>query len=405
MSDRRLRVATVITRMTAGAGGVALRGSLALDQDRFAVTIITGGTGLSGQRVESTDEVVSGIDAVKDAPVGDLLAEAYAAGFDVVRLPALVPQLSPGHDSAALRTLTSLLGAGRYDVVHTHSAKAGALGRIAASRAGVPWIVHTYHGFPFHAFQPGWRRAAYVAVERRLSRRTDAFLAVGSAVAAEAIRRGLAPPDRIRTIAPAVDPVESPFCTARRGLGRHRLGLPAGVRLVGTVGRVDYQKAPEVWIDALAAAGDDVWGVWIGDGPLRERLLARARRRHLADRFRLLGHRDDVADLLPALDVFALASRYEGLPCALVEAIGAGVPVVATAVNAVPDVVVAGETGLLVPPGDVRLLAGAVRYLLDEPAEAQRMATAARDHIGERYAPHALGAVLDQVYRGRRTWT
>jgi len=402
----RRRVATVITRMTAGAGGVALRGALALDPDRYAVTIITGGTGLSGQRVESTDEVVTGIDAVKDAPVGDLLAEAYAAGFDVVRVPALVPQLAPRRDAAALRTLAALYATGRYDIVHTHSAKAGALGRIAAARAGVPWIVHTYHGFPFHAFQPRWRRTAYVAIERRLSRRTDAFLAVGSGVAAEAIRRRLAPPDRIRTIAPAVDPIENPGCTARRGLGRHRLRLPAGVRLVGTVGRVDYQKAPDVWIDALAAVGgDDVWGVWIGDGPLRERLLARARRRHVADRFCLLGHRDDVADLLPALDVFALASRYEGLPCALVEAMGAGVPVVATTVNAVPDVVLAGETGLLVPPEDARLLGRAVRYLLDEPAEAQRMATAARDNIGDRYAPHALGAVLDQVYGGRRSWT
>jgi len=165
----RRRVATVITRMTAGAGGVALRGALALDPDRYAVTIITGGTGLSGQRVESTDEVVTGIDAVKDAPVGDLLAEAYAAGFDVVRVPALVPQLAPRRDAAALRTLAALYATGRYDIVHTHSAKAGALGRIAAARAGVPWIVHTYHGFPFHAFQPRWRRTA----RRRLPRTSD----------------------------------------------------------------------------------------------------------------------------------------------------------------------------------------------------------------------------------------
>jgi glycosyltransferase involved in cell wall biosynthesis len=262
--------------------------------------------------------------------------------------------------------------------------------------------VHTLHGFPFHEFQPWWRRTAYVEIERRLGARTHALLAVGSGVAAEAIRRGLAFPDRIRTIPPAVDPIGFVPGTAARGMARRKLGLPAGIRIVGTVGRIDYQKAPEQWVDALASvAEDDVWGVWIGDGPMHDEMLARVRRRGMADRFRLLGHRDDVAELLPALDVFALASRYEGLPCALVEAMEAGVPVVATAVNAVPDLVIPGETGLLVPPDEPALLGRAMGYLLNEPDEAQRMAAAARVSLGGRYTPDALGVVLDHTYRGR----
>jgi glycosyltransferase involved in cell wall biosynthesis len=241
-----------------------------------------------------------------------------------------------------------------------------------------------------------------VRIERWLGRRTHALLAVGSAVAAEAVRRGLAAPERIRTIPPAVRDGEAVSGTAARGLARRRLGLPAGVQLVGTVGRIDYQKAPEQWIDALAAVGgDDVWGIWIGDGPRRADLLARARRRGIADRFRLLGYREDVAELLPALDVFALASRYEGLPCALVEAIAAGVPVVATAVNSVPDLIEPGETGLLVPPNRPHLLGRAIGYLLDEPARAQRMAAQAQGRLGDRFAPHTLAAVLDDTYRGR----
>ena len=129
-------------------------------------------------------------------------------------------------------------------------------------------------------------------------------------------------------------------------------------------------------------------------------MLDRVRQRGLTDRFRWLGHRDDVPDLLPAFDVFALASRYEGLPCVLVEAMRCGVPVVATAVNAVPDLVVPGETGLLVPPDRPRALGAAVRHLLDHPAEGRRMAAAARDRLGDRYTPQALGAVLDETYRG-----
>jgi glycosyltransferase involved in cell wall biosynthesis len=400
--SERLRVVTVITRMAAGAGGVALRGALALDPTRYDITVVTGSAGLTGEQRFSGESVVTGADAVKDAPDGDLLAQAYAAGLDVARVADLVPQIAPRQDVKALRTLTRLVADGGYDIAHTHSAKAGTLGRIAAHRAGVARVVHTYHGFPFHEFQSAWRRRAYIGIERWLGERTHAFLAVGSGVAAEAVRREIAAPERIRTIPPATEPIPRATGVAARGMARRRLGLPPGIRLVGTVGRIDYQKAPEDWIDAFASiTGDDVWGIWIGDGPMRAQLLNRAVKRGVADRFVLLGHRDDVAELLPAFDVFTLASRYEGLPCVLIEAIDSGVPIVATAVNAVPDVVVPGETGLLVPPGRPALLGRAIGYLLDHPDEGARMAAAATRHIGDRYKPQALGAVLDHTYGGR----
>ncbi|HEX6075432.1 MAG TPA: glycosyltransferase [Micromonosporaceae bacterium] len=399
---RRLRVANVITRMSGGAGGVALRGALALDPARYETTIITGGAGLDGRPVLPEGRyppVIAGADALVGAPAGDLLAEAYAAGLTVVRLPDLVPQIAPTRDLAALRVLTRLFTDGGYDVVHTHTSKAGALGRIAARRAGPIRTVHTFHGFPFHDFQPLWRRSLYIGAERWLGRRTDAFLAVGSAVAAEAVRRGLAPPDRIRVIPPAIGPGGHPEDQLARARARRRMGLPSGVPLVGVVGRVDYQKAPEQWVDAIAAAGDDVWAVWVGDGPLWDRLIARVRRRGLSERFRWLGYRTDVPDLLPGFDVFALASRYEGLPCVLVEAMRAGVPVAATAVNAVPELVLPGETGMLAPPGQPRLLGRAVRYLLDHPDDARRMAATAAARLGDRFTPEVLGVVLDQTYR------
>jgi glycosyltransferase involved in cell wall biosynthesis len=139
--------------------------------------------------------------------------------------------------------------------------------------------------------------------------------------------------------------------------------------------------------------------VWIGDGPLRDRLLEQVRRRGLTGHFRHLGHREDVAELLPAFDVFALASRYEGLPCALVEAMSAAVPVVATAVNAVSDVVIPGVTGLVVPPAEPRMLGRAIRHLLDHPEQSRRMAAAGRAGLGDRFSTLALGAVLDDAYR------
>jgi glycosyltransferase involved in cell wall biosynthesis len=380
----RRSVAVVVTRLQAGAGGVALRGALALDPLRYQATIIAGDTG--------------GI-ADSDGSGDRLLVHATDAGLRVVCIPELVSQISPAKDVRCLRLLTEQLADGGYDVVHTHSAKAGALGRLAAERAGTPRVVHTFHGFPFHEFQSRARRAAYVGIERYLGKRTDVFLAVGGAVAAEAVRRGIAAPERIRVINPAIECPGTPASPAARAAARHRLGVPVGCKVVGTVGRVDYQKAPESFVDAVAAIGrPDVYAVWIGDGPLRHEMEQRARRRGLQGRFVCVGHRDDVPALLAGLDVFMMASRYEGLPCAVAEAMTVGLPVVATAVNAVPDVVLPGETGLLASPERPQQLAAAVKYMLDEPAEAARMAAAGRRLIADRFTPESLAAVLDAAY-------
>jgi glycosyltransferase involved in cell wall biosynthesis len=370
----RLRVAQVITRFMAGAGWVALSGVLALDPDNFEVVFIAG----EGH---------------------SLVTKAREAGHEVVLIPNLRSEISPVNDRRAFADLRACLNG--FDVVHTHSSKAGALGRMAAHRLQIGRIVHTFHGFPFHPFQSWPRRTAYITVERSIGRFTDVFLAVGPAVAAEAIARRIASPERVRTIGVGVAKAPNAPGAHERAKARRMLGVPPGMRVVGTVGRLAYQKAPEDFVRALAALGrNDVFGVWIGDGPLRAKTERLAARRGLSGRVLFTGERADVEDLLPGLDVFAMASRYEGLPCAIVEAMGAGLPVVATAVNAVPDVVIAGQTGLLVPPERPELLGRAIGYLIDNPAEAARLAAAGRDRLGAELSPGALGAVLSEAYRG-----
>jgi glycosyltransferase involved in cell wall biosynthesis len=370
----RLRVAQVVTRFMAGAGGVALRGALALDPERFEIVFITG--------------------------EGDgLVTKAREAGHEVVLLPHLRSEIAPADDRRALADLQGVLEG--FDVVHTHSSKAGALGRLAAHRLEIARIVHTFHGFPFHQFQSRLRRIAYIEIERTVGRFTDVFLAVGPAVAAEAIARRIAPPERVRTIGVAVAKAPDAPGAHQRARARRTLGVPPGMHVVGTVGRLAFQKAPEDFVRALAGLGrGDVFGVWIGSGPLRAKTERLAERQGLTGRMLFTGERADVADLLPGFDVFAMASRYEGLPCAIVEAMGVGLPVVATAVNSVPDVVIAGETGLLVPPGTPELLGRAIGYLLDRPAEAARLGAAGRDRLGAELSPGALGAVLHEAYLG-----
>jgi glycosyltransferase involved in cell wall biosynthesis len=380
MSGRaRIEVAQIVTRFIAGAGGVALRGVLPLDPERYNVTIITG-------------------------QGGPLTDRAEAAGFRVVLEPSLVSPLSPREDRTALRKLTALCLAERYDVVHTHSAKAGALGRLAAHRADVPLIVHTYHGFPFHEFQNPLRKAAYIAIERRLATITDAVLAIGSGVATEALRRGLATPSTVRTIAPVVEAVTVPKTEESRAAARAALGIGDASLVIGTVGRIDYQKAPEHLIAAIARLRHrDPMAVWIGSGPGLAEARELVRRAGLLDRFVFPGERSDVASLLPAFDVFAMASRYEGLPCAVVEAMRCGIPVVATAVNSLPDLVIPGESGVLVPPGRPDLLAAAIDGVLDDPRAAERMVAQGRVLAGGTFDGERLAEVLDQVYSKERT--
>lgn len=373
---RPLRVAHIVTRLIAGAGGITLRGALAMDPQRYSSTILSGQGGVLSDR-------------------------AVAAGIEYVPLERMPTTrgVYPRADTRGYRELVRHLAAGRYDIVHTHSSKAGAIGRIAARHVGVPTIVHSMHGFPFHEFQPLPVRLALVEIERRLSAYTDFFVTDGTFVAAEAVRLGIAPPDRIRAISSPIDDDIAPATPARRADARRRLGVPSDVKLIGTAARLDGQKAPLDMIRAVARLRrDDVRMVWIGDGHQRgeaEELIARE---GLQERFLLVGERPDVAELLPAFDVFALASLYEGLPCAAVESMAVGVPVVATAVNSVPEIVIPGRTGLLARPADPASLSRALAYVLDHPEDGERMARAARAHIGDRFTAAALGRDLDEVY-------
>jgi glycosyltransferase involved in cell wall biosynthesis len=222
---------------------------------------------------------------------------------------------------------------------------------------------------------------------------------VGSAVAAEAVTRRIAAPERVRTIGVGLEKALTAPGTHDRAEARRILGVPPGMQVVGTVGRLAFQKAPQDWIRALAGLGRrDVFGVWIGAGPLRAKMERLADKNGLSGRILFTGERNDVEALLPGLDIFAMASLYEGLPCAIVEAMGAGLPVVATAVNAVPDVVVPGETGLIVPPGMPEVLSRALGFLLDNPDEAARLGAAGRAGLGTALSADALGTVLAEAY-------
>jgi glycosyltransferase involved in cell wall biosynthesis len=370
-----MRIAHINANFAGGSGGIMLREATAVDPERHTTTILAPGD-------------------------GPLFSLAERRGVQIVRLQRMGGgrHVYPWADGEALRELCEVLRAGDYDVVHTHAGRAGAVGRVAAHRVGVPAIVHTLHGFPFNEFQSPPTRRALQMLERRLGRITDWFLTDGTFVASEAVRLNIAQPDQIRALISPTDPVPEVTQIARRD-ARRRLGLSDATKVIGTTARLARQKGPLDMVEAFAALGrEDTVMLWVGDGELRPEVERRITDRGLHDRFRLLGDRDDVPELLPAFDVLAMSSLWEGLPCSVIEAMTCGIPVVATAVNSVPEVVIPGRTGLLARPQDPASLCRALAFMLDHPADAARMAAAARRHIGGQSGPSVLGEELADVY-------
>lgn len=378
----RIKVLHVITRLAGGSGGNVLLSAAGMDPRVYEVWI----AGSAG---------------------GPLWRGADDKGVRTAQLPRLREVVSPVGDLITLWQLIRLMRRERFSVVHTHSSKGGVLGRLAARWCRVPVVVHTFHAFSFHAFMRSSRRRWYLFLERLVRGTTHAFVAVAPQVAREAVEHRLAPPGSVRVVPSSVD-IEGVPQTARSS-ARSELGLDGDGPIVGTVGRLVFQKAPLDFVRMAALVAQrhpDARFVWVGDASfngslegasLEERTREEARRLGVDVRF--TGFREDAPALTACFDVFVITSLYEGLGRALTEALAAARPVVATAVNGVPDLVEPGSTGLLTPPSDPRSMADCVSWLLEHPDEARRMGRAGRHRVLGTFRPEVMCEELDRVYR------
>ena len=318
---------------------------------------------------------------------GDPLDEAAERIADLRREPVreLARPLSPRRDFAALRRIRQLLRELDPQIVHTHSSKAGVLGRLAARLERVPVVIHSIHGYGFTPLQSAPVRALFIAVERIVGRWTDHFIAVSEQNLRLGVELGLFAADRASVIRSGIE--LGRFRETRDVAElRRRLGVPPGTPVVTQVGNFKPQKAPLDFVRMAAEVARELpetWFVMVGDGALRPAAEELARELGVAQRMVFTGWWEDVPGLLAATEVSVLSSRHEGLPRAVVESLAAGVPVVATAVDGTMEVVRDGVNGRLVAPGDVAGLAREVTGLLRDSALRRRMSAAAGDGLEE----------------------
>jgi len=347
------RVCHIITRLELGGAQQNTLFTVShLDPSRFRAMLITGEPGLLDQEARTLD------------------------GIAFHQVPSLVRPIRPWRDLRAFLSLTRLLRKLRPTIVHTHSSKAGILGRLAARLAGVPIIIHSIHGFGFTRYQHPLVRLALVMGERLAAPVTTKFFAVSEASRRQGLSLGLFSADRCTVIRSGVDLAALRRTHVDVGVKRQALGLEPTKPVIGMVAPFKPQKAP---LDFVRMAGlvhrarPDAQFLLVGDGELREAVLGERARLGLSSVLHLTGWRRDAAEIMRCLDVFVLTSLWEGLPRVYLEAMASGVPVVGTKVDGAPEVVREGVTGFLVEPGDTQALAERVLYILSHPEEAKRM--------------------------------
>lgn len=375
---QRIRVMRIIARLNIGGPARHIAQLAWLNPARFDTLLVAGQPG------------------PHEGSMADLLVGAPGRLVDV---PELGRRIVPWSDLSSLFKIMRLMREFRPHIVETHTAKAGALGRLAAWLMRVPVVVHTFHGHVFRGYWNATISNLFVLVERWLARRTHCLVTVSERVRRDLLEFNIAPPDKI--VAIPLGFALDEFVSAPDEAGaafRAGLGVPPGVPLIGNVGRLVPIKNQALFIalaQARVAAGHAEHFAIVGDGGLRTQLESQIAEAGLTGRVHLTGWRRDLAAVYAGLDVVVNTSDNEGTPVAIIEAMAAGVPVVATAVGGVPDMIEHGQTGWLAAPNDVAALqAGLVQAL----ARPRAVLAAAQNQALARYSRQRLLDDIERLY-------
>ncbi len=377
----KIRVARIFSRLN--IGGPSLHVILLterLNPQRFETVLLIGHEGLRE---------------------GNMLQLAHSRGVDPVEIPCLGRELSIWDDFRATIHLWRLLRRLKPAIVHTHTSKAGFTGRLAAMLAGVPIVVHTFHGHVFEGYFGSLLTSVFVRIERILANKSDAVITISAALKNQLLHRKIGSEEKIRTIELGLD--LDPFLAIRgpSNVLRARLSLAENVRLVGVIGRLVPIKDHRTFLSAAALVAKEmntVHFVIVGDGELLNSLKRLSGDLGLDARVHFTGWMYPLAEIYADLDVVVISSRNEGTPVSLIEGAASCKPLIATRVGGIPDMIHDGQDGLIVSPADPQCLAGAILKVLRDPDMASQLALRARERARFRYAASRLVSEIESLY-------
>jgi glycosyltransferase involved in cell wall biosynthesis len=384
MSEARpLRVLHVITRLIIGGA-----------QENTLLSV----EGLDAMP-EYDVTLVSGIDR---GPEGDLLGRAERT-TKLVLLPELARNINPLADVVALWKLYRIIRDGRYHIVHTHSSKAGVLGRIAAKMAGTPIVVHTLHSLVFHDYQPWLVNRTWWLIKKICAPMTHHFISVSDIISRKAIAAGIDKPSKFTTVYSGMELDWFLQAKADGAAIRREFGIPPEAPVVGKIARLFPLKGHDQLFDAapeIVRRHPDVRFFLIGDGILLEHLQKRAREMGILENFVFAGliARERIPEMLAAMDVVVHTSLREGLARVLPQALAMGKPCVSFDIDGAPEVVIPGETGFLVAPNDSVGLADGISRLLDDASLRETMGAKGRKHVDPAFRAETMVRDIAKVY-------
>lgn len=380
--ERKMKICHVITRMIVGGA-----------QENTLLTI--------KGHIEKGHEVVL-VTGFSPGREGELLKNVEMPPFKIVEIPEMVREVSPFKDLKALRKLREYFKKEKFDVVHTHSSKAGIIGRIAARQAGVPVVVHTVHGQAFHAYEKPWKKLLYITAERIAAKYCDKIYAVAQAMIDQCVDAKVAPREKYMVVYSGMD--TAAFANAGRNMElRQKLGIPENAKVIVTVARLFPMKGYEEMLPAaarLVKEFPDLHFLPVGDGPMYDELQKQIADLGLTGNFHFAGlvPPHEVCDYIAQADLLWHLSLHEGLPRAVVQALAVGIPAIGYKLDGTPEVVLNGKTGYVTAPQDVDAVVARSRELLNDAALRAEMGKNGKELVIERFAWRRMADILEEEF-------
>ncbi len=377
----KIKVIHIITRLDKGGSAentfLTVKG---LDKEKYDVTLMSGPV---------------------DDPSQERRKQVEDSGVQYIHISKLVRNLNVLYDSIALFKISRFLAKEKFDIVHTHTSKAGLLGRFAAKLAGIPHIVHTPHGHVFFGYFGLLKTKIFIFLEKLAARIADKIVTLTSREKSDYISCKIAGEEKFVVIHSGIELSKyQKLSQDEKTKLKKEIGLPSNSFVVGTVGRLVPVKAPELLIKAsqpIFTQYPDTYFVFAGDGPLKEDLYTAAKEIGGEKNIVFLGWRDDAHRILSIFDVFCLPSLNEGMGRVLAEAMAHGIPIVASAVGGIPDLVIHEKNGFLVPSQNTEELAKYIQVLIADEEKRKKMGEAGKK-MASRFSSETMIKKIADLY-------